>query len=586
MTIPASLFVQVIPGVISGGGNALAINGVMLTTSTRIPIGTVQNFPNAPAVAKYFGPNSAEASAATIYFNGYIGRTAVPGAMLMAQYPKIAVGAYLRGGNVSTMTLAQLQALTGSLDVTVDGAAWNAASINLSSATSFSSAATIIASGLSGSPPADATCTLGEITGTTLTVAGTVTGSFEPGMGLTGAGVTAGSVILSQLTGTTGGLGTYQLSQSSSVGSGEELTGAFEAPTVTYDSVSGAFIIASAITGAVSTLAFATGTLAPSLFLNAATGAVLSQGAVATTPAAFMDGLIALTQNWATFWTGFDPDGGSGNMVKLAFAAWANGQNNRYAYLCWDTDPTPRNELPAQSSLGYLVNTEFNYSGTCLISELADVGYAAFVAGCAASVNYNQTNGRVTFAYLSQSGLIADVTDAQTFTNLAGNPQVAGSFGNGYNCYAATATANQNFTNFQRGTISGPYEWLDSFLNQVYLSNQLQLSLMTLLTTVGSIPYNPAGAALIEGALSAPLQQFLNFGGARTGVALSAQQIEEINTLAGASIAGALQTQGYYILVGVATSQVRQSRASPPIMVFYVDGESVQAISLSSTLVQ
>jgi len=59
----------------------------------------------------------------------------------------------------------------------------------------------------------------GSITGTTLTVSVLTSGVIGNGMALSGASVSAGTVIVSQLSGTTGGVGTYQVSLSQSVGS-------------------------------------------------------------------------------------------------------------------------------------------------------------------------------------------------------------------------------------------------------------------------------------------------------------------------------------------------------------------------------
>lgn len=55
------------------------------------------------------------------------------------------------------------------------------------------------------------------ITGTTLTTVGAVTGGFYPGAVLAGTGVTPGTYIVQQLTGTTNGIGTYQVSTSQTV---------------------------------------------------------------------------------------------------------------------------------------------------------------------------------------------------------------------------------------------------------------------------------------------------------------------------------------------------------------------------------
>jgi hypothetical protein len=61
--------------------------------------------------------------------------------------------------------------------------------------------------------------TASSISGTTLTIGGVVTGSFLPGMILTGTSVTAGTTIISQLTGTASQAGTYQVSASQTVAS-------------------------------------------------------------------------------------------------------------------------------------------------------------------------------------------------------------------------------------------------------------------------------------------------------------------------------------------------------------------------------
>ena len=92
-TIPASFFSSVSPSVISAGGAALDITGLLLTANTRVPIGTVASFPNEPSVASYFGAGSTEDLLSTIYFGGFTGSTAAPGAILFAQYNAAAVAA-------------------------------------------------------------------------------------------------------------------------------------------------------------------------------------------------------------------------------------------------------------------------------------------------------------------------------------------------------------------------------------------------------------------------------------------------------------------------------------------------------------
>jgi len=147
-SIPISQIVSVTPSVLSAAGSAVDLNGLFLTTSTLPPIGTVPSFPSAAAVGQYFGLSSTEYALAQIYFAGYTNCTRTPGAVLFAQYNTAAVAGYLRGGSLASMTLAQLQALSGVLTVSIDGgAAKTSATINLSAATSFANAATIIAAG-------------------------------------------------------------------------------------------------------------------------------------------------------------------------------------------------------------------------------------------------------------------------------------------------------------------------------------------------------------------------------------------------------------------------------------------------------
>lgn len=153
MSIPAKKLVNVIPGVIGAGGAALALSGLILTANTAVPIGAVQQFSTADAVSAFFGPNSTEAKLGAIYFAGFDNSTAKPANLLFWQYPTAPVSAYLRGGSVASMTLTQLQAIAaGTMSVTVDGVVKTSSSINLSTATSFSDAASKITTAFTGGP--------------------------------------------------------------------------------------------------------------------------------------------------------------------------------------------------------------------------------------------------------------------------------------------------------------------------------------------------------------------------------------------------------------------------------------------------
>ena len=61
-TIPVKELVEVDPSVLGVGGTALDATGLFLTTSTRIPIGTVPSFADPDSVASFFGAGSNEAA--------------------------------------------------------------------------------------------------------------------------------------------------------------------------------------------------------------------------------------------------------------------------------------------------------------------------------------------------------------------------------------------------------------------------------------------------------------------------------------------------------------------------------------------
>lgn len=500
-SIPASAIVSVIPQVISGGGNGLDINMLLLTTSTRLPIGGVYGFASAADVGAYFGSTSTEKALADVYFLGFDNSNIKPGNLLFTQYPASAVSSWLRGGNVSALTLTQLQALSGVLTITVNGSSKTSSTISLTAATSFSNAATIIAAAFT-----------------------------SPGF------------------------------------------------TVTYDSQSGGFLFTNSTTGASSTITVASGTLAAGLKLTAATGAIVSQGADAAVPATFMDAVVAQTTNWVTFTTVSDPDA-SGNTVKQEFAAWTNAQAKRFAYITGDTDVTPTQSSAASTSLGAIVKAA-NSDGTVPVwaaTWAEAVKKAVFIGGTAASIDWEQTNGRITFAFKSQSGLTADVTNQTIANNLIAN---------GYNFYGSYATANDQFVFLYPGLVSGVFDWLDAYINQIWLNNALQLANMTLLKEIKSVPYNAAGRALIQAAAADPIQAALNNGVIRAGVTLSNLQAAEVNNTAGIKIDDIITRQGWFYQVKDATAQVRSNRGSPPCTLWYTDGGSVHKLNIASVEIQ
>ena len=83
-----------------------------------------------------------------------------------------------------------------------------------------------------------------------------------------------------------------------------------------------------------------------------------------------------------------------------------------------------------------------------------------------------------------------------------------------------------------------------------------------------------------------PIAAAINVGAIRAGVVLSSNEVAAVNNQVGFPIDGTLNSVGWYLYVGDPGAQVRLQRGSPVCIFFYMDGQSVQQINLSSTDVQ
>ena len=85
-SIPASQIVSVNPAVLSSGGSPLSMNAVFLSKNENLPTGQAVSFATADSVSEYFGINSEEYKAASIYFGGFANSTIKPGALYFCAY--------------------------------------------------------------------------------------------------------------------------------------------------------------------------------------------------------------------------------------------------------------------------------------------------------------------------------------------------------------------------------------------------------------------------------------------------------------------------------------------------------------------
>lgn len=187
--IPAAKFVSSLPSVLSASGAELSMDGIMLETDPSIPIGTVQGFASAAAVGAWFGLSSLHYKLASIYFAGFTGAQQIPSELYFYQYNTAAVAGYMRGavgsiGGASGLTLAQLQALSGTISIIVDGVSHVSANINFASASSFTAAAALIQTGIqTGTPTSTATCTYDALRQAFVITSGTTGASSAVGFG-------------------------------------------------------------------------------------------------------------------------------------------------------------------------------------------------------------------------------------------------------------------------------------------------------------------------------------------------------------------------------------------------------------------
>lgn len=346
---------------------------------------------------------------------------------------------------------------------------------------------------------------------------------------------------------------------------------AFTTPgfTVTFDSLRQAFVVTSSTTGASSTMVYAAGTLAAGLALTAATGAVTSQGAVAGVPATNMDAITAVTQNWAGFMTTWEPD----TAGKTAFSNWTNAQGDRFVYAGWDSDINAKTAGSTTTWGAYLKTSEVTGS----IPVYGDATHAAFVLGWMASLDFDRLNGRSTLAFRQQSGLLPSATNASDASALEAN---------GYNFYGVYANAKDQFNRFYPGAISGKWLWADTYANQIWLNANLQLAGFTIMSNVGSLPYNADGYTLVDAAYMDPIAAAVNFGAIRVGVTLSSAQKAQIKNALGVDASPALFAKGYFLQIRDATAAIRVERRSPSCTLFYNDGQSIQRLTLASIAVQ
>ena len=347
------------------------------------------------------------------------------------------------------------------------------------------------------------------------------------------------------------------------------------APRVAYSSLTRAWQITSPTAGSESTISYAgapaSGTdLSAVLGLTEQAGAVTSPGIDAQTLSQCMTNILAYARDWVTFGTIWEPS----LEQKLELAKWASGYDTRFCYVMWDSDNAAQ-VMGSKASAGYQVDQTLELDGTCAVFNTAQL--MAWVMGTAASINFDEHNGRLTFAFKQGEGLLITCDNDENYDALLEN---------GYNCYADFATASTNFKFFQPGQVSGKWDWLDTYLNAIAIKDGLQLNLLDLFKAVKSIPYNDDGYAMVRTACLDTINKFLNFGAIRAGITLSHTQKVQLIAEVGVDVSKTIQALGWYMHIKDPGAVVRGSRGTPDCKFYYTDGGSIHKIVMPATAIQ
>lgn len=339
--------------------------------------------------------------------------------------------------------------------------------------------------------------------------------------------------------------------------------------TVEFSSQFNAFIIKGVTVGATATLSVPTGDVATALGFNAET-AVISDGQNANTMTQSMENLVDGFTNFVTFTTLTEPT----DAEALELSQWATTNYNAgvlYLYVCWDTskanyDPNSTTVISEQLQLE-------NIGATCVCFG---VTMASFIMGVTASIAWDQANSTITYAFKHLSGFGANV-DKTSYANALDKHKV--------NYMGNFATRNDNFILSHNGSMLGEWDWIDAYINAVWLCNALQVQLMAMIETANRIPYNENGYAKIRSNCKDIINRALNNGVIDVGLNISDAQKAELTTLLGGDYSDEIKNNGYYLQIVDATASIRQARKTPSINLVYTYGGSVHKLVVPATAV-
>lgn len=359
-------------------------------------------------------------------------------------------------------------------------------------------------------------------------------------------------------------------SATSQSGIASTIQAALTGVNVAWNPTANVFIITSATTGADSAVTFAAdNALSRGLKLTAATGGQLSAGNATTSLTDTLNNVVDSNQNWIGLASVVDLD----DAERLEIAAWVNSQNSRYFYSMHDGDA---DALISDSSTAFVPNQLLPAGYENVFPIYGDYLDAMTALAYAASINFYQTAGRVSYKFRKFTGIVPKVTSLSQARALESNGY------NYYGDYGLNKTLKQYAAD---GSITGKYLWLDSFVDQVWMNANLVSAYAELFTNNQSYSYNAQGYAAIQAATIDVANNAVNFGAIQRGVTLDNSQVKQISTVVGKDISATLYSDGWYLHIPTQTGASRIERSLNGVVFYYVDGQLIQSINMASTAI-
>ena len=349
----------------------------------------------------------------------------------------------------------------------------------------------------------------------------------------------------------------------------DALVAAGASVTVDYSSLTEAFTITTEDVGSSMSVEYPStpeeGTdLAALLLLYESDGAEISAGVDGMTWAENVAAIKDITDNWVSFTTIYEAD----DDEALTIAQWAGNQGTEYLYVPWASSEDEAIALNEVLEAADVSSTSY----ICLSLDIA-----AFVCSIGACIDWDRTNGVITYAFKSQSGLTADTTTNDEYNTRTSNNIMM------YGCFA---TRNDTFTHLYEGGMYGDYGYIDTYINAVWLYNKMQVAMMNGFTNTGKAGYTDAGYAQAKAWLMDPINKAKKNGVIAPGLELSESQKSQLYREAGLDITAELDSNGYYLQIEDPGADARTNRESPTASIWYTYDGAFHHLDVAATVIK